>query len=327
MTLHRWLLVLVGLLGASSRADAQAYGFTNQQGSNYAQAPAAALPFAPAPAPALVLQSMEASVTPPRLRPQGLLTMRSLRLAGNGAEGSRIFMGPKADISIGADAEGNFLVQKAPGATLLALDAQNVLHLNAVQTRMVSLEVSGGGGVSIGGVKQWQLAHCEGFSEEGHTALGWDKPEVTHCAGVFMLGGYCKFSADEVNKTFTGLPPHTSLRVRAVFHFIDRWIGEAGYLKLDLGDTYEGRSVTGETVKARKPVVVWSEQHAQGASTNGLSLCGQSSTPEGKFAVSIDVTVPHVEGSIQLTFGSTMENNDPCDESWGVSGIELWTRS
>lgn len=276
---------------------------------------AAAQAFAPSPAGASILAPGPAEAEAmPRLRPQGLLTMRSLKVANNGAEGSRIFMGPQADISMGVDSAGTFLVQKAPHSTLLALDTENVLHLGAARTEAASLDVSAAGGISIRGVKQWQLAHSEGFAEEGNVAEGWSKPQVTHCGGVFMLGGYCKLGAGEVSKTVSGLPPHTQLRVRAVFHFIDKWIGESGYLKLDVGQ--EG-----------KLVAVWSEQHQQEKSVNGLSLCGQGDTPEGKFAVPIDVTIMHSGPSVQLHFGSTMDNNDPCDESWGVSGIELYVRS
>lgn len=213
---------------------------------------------------------------------------------------------------MGVDPSGNFLLQKAPQLTMAALDTNNVLHLKSARTQMAALDVNAG--ISVRGVRQWQLVHSEGFSEEGNVAVGWTKPPVTHCAGVFMLGGYCKFGAGEVSKTVSGLPAHTQLRVRAVFHFIDRWIGEAGYLKLDIGQ--DG-----------KPVVVWSEQHVQGQSVNGLSLCGQGATPEGKFAVPIDITITHTGPELKLSFGSTMENNDPCDESWGVSGIEIYTRS
>lgn len=293
MTLRRRLLALsASLLAAAASAQV-------------APSPAAAGMFAPAPAEA---------EPAPRLRPQGLLTMRSLKVAGGATEGSRIFMGPRADVSMGVDPSGNFLVQKAPQSTLVALDTSNVLHLSSTRTQVASLDVSGAAGISVRGVRQWQLAHSEGFSEEGNVAVGWTKPQVTHCAGVFMLGGYCKLGAGEVTKTIGGLPPHSQLRVKAVFHFIDRWIGEAGYLKLDIGQ--DG-----------KPVVVWSEQHVQGQSVNGLSLCGQGATPEGKFAVPIDITITHTGPSLQLSFGSTMENNDPCDESWGVSGIELYVRN
>lgn len=255
---------------------------------------------------------------PTRLRPQGLLTMRSLRVASTAGQGSRIFLapgdaGPSKSVSIGTDASGNFLVQKYPDKTLLALDGQNVLHLNAWKTNVVGLDVSSSGGISIRGVNQWQLVHSEALTEEGKTAVGWDRPEVTQCAGVFMLGGYCKFSVGEAHKVFKDLPPHSQIRIVATFHFIDRWIGESGYMKVDVGE-------------AGKSIAVWTEQHCQAESTNGINLCGQTSAPEGKFSVPIDVIVPHREASVRISFGTTLEDDDACDRSWGVSGIELYVR-
>jgi len=235
--------------------------------------------------------------------------MRSLRIVGSSEEGSRVYLGPRGELSIGSDASTNFIVRQGPeGAPLLALDAQNTLHLGAKRVEALSLDV--GGGLSVRGVRQWQLARAEDFAAG---AGGWSHGQVSQCAGVFMLGGYCRLSRGEVNKTYAGLPPHSQLRVVATFHFIDRWIGEAGYMKLDIGP-------------GGRPVVVWSEQHSERMSRNGINLCGHSHTPEGKFAVSIDVTVPHTLDSVELVFGSTIEDCDPCDESWGVSGVEIHTR-
>eukprot|EP00929_Paragymnodinium_shiwhaense_P121761 TRINITY_DN94129_c0_g1_i1.p1 TRINITY_DN94129_c0_g1~~TRINITY_DN94129_c0_g1_i1.p1 ORF type:complete len:321 (-),score=54.76 TRINITY_DN94129_c0_g1_i1:81-1043(-) len=253
----------------------------------------------------------------PRLRPSGLLTVRSLRVAGVGAQESRMFLGPATGgFSMGTDAAGaTFSISQDSRAgslgvdkPILMLDAQDGLHLGAQQVQVQSLAAAGS--VAIRGVKQWELVRQEDFSQSG---FGWSKADVTHCGGVNMLGGFCKLSKGEVNKTFNGLPPHKQLRVVATYHFIDRWVGETGYMKLDIGQ--DGL-----------PVVLWSEQHTQSMSKNGLSVCGQSATPEGKFSAGIDVVIEHTKPAFQLIFGSTMEDSDPCDESWGVSGIEIYTR-
>jgi hypothetical protein len=236
-----------------------------------------------------------------------MLTMRSMRVSSSGSqEGSKIYFGPQAEFSIGTDAAANFVVQKASDP-FIALDNQDNLHLIAKLVQASSVDVKGS--ISVRGVKQWQLVHGEDFAFQ---AQGWSRTDVSTCAGVHMLGGYCKFSKGEVTKIFAGLPEHKQLRIVATFHFLDRWIGESGYMKLSLG-------------QSGTPVVVWSEQHAQGPSKNGLNICG-AATPEGKFSVPIDVTVPHTDETVQLAFGSTMDDADPCDESWGVSGIELYIR-
>lgn len=245
----------------------------------------------------------------PLVRPKGLLTVSGMRVASTASEGSRIFFGAASEFSLGTDTAGNFELSKASeAAPLLAIDSQGALHLSA--QRVEALAVDAAGGLTVRGVKQWALAHAEDFSLQ---AAGWTRPEVSQCAGVHMLGGFCKFGGGSVNKTFTGLPPHTQLRIVASYHFIDRWIGETGFMKLNIG-------------QQGCPIVVWSEQHTQQESKNGLSLCGQATTPEGKFAVPIEITVPHTQDSVEVAFGSTMDDTDPCDESWGVSGLELYVR-
>lgn len=260
------------------------------------------------PVPQQVPLSGMPGQTPPQLKSKGMLSMRSLRIASAGEEGSKIFLGQEGEVSLGTDASGSFAVRQA-SKPLLALDSQNTLHLGARQVE--ALTVNAVGGLSLRGVQQWQLVKAEDFTASGD---GWSRGQVSQCAGVFMLGGYCRLSRGEVNKTFAGLPPHKQLRVVATFHFIDRWIGEAGYMKLNIGP-------------AGQQVVVWSEQHSEQLSRNGISLCGRSTTPEGKFAAPIDVTVPHQQDAVVLAFGSTMEDSDPCDESWGVSGLEIYTRN
>lgn len=245
----------------------------------------------------------------PAVRPKGLLTVSGMKVASTKPEGSLIHFGPAAEYAMGTDAGGNFVVLKNGMPPVLSLNTANHLKLAAHKVDMQQLEVSGD--VLLKGVRQWAMVAVEDFSSVGD---GWSRPEVTHCGGVSMLGGFCKLGAGEVNKTFAGLPPHKQLRVVAQYHFIDRWIGESGYMKLNIG-------------KGGSLVPVWTEQHAQQESKNGLSLCGQAGTPEGKFSVSIDVTIPHVTDSVMVTFGSTMDDSDPCDESWGVSGVEVYVRS
>jgi hypothetical protein len=247
----------------------------------------------------------------PFSRPKGLLSVRTMRVANPGLEGSKLFFGPNSEYSMGSDSAGNFMVQKASSMyPLLSLGSDGIMRLGTPQVQASSLDSVGG--FTVRGVKQWQLVYSEDFSAA--TAAGWSRTEVSQCAGVFMLGGFCKFGRGEVNKTFSGLPPHSQIRVVASYHFIDRWIGETGYMKLSIGTS-------------DCPVTVWSDSHSQQESKNGISLCGDAGTPEGKFSSSIDVTVPHHKDTIMISFGSTMDSADPCDESWGVSTVEIYVRS
>ena len=181
--------------------------------------------------------------------------------------------------------------------------SQSVMTVDAegsVSFQSSSLNVKGDldvqGQLSIFGVSQWKQVHGENF--RGMKAIGWDNENenlVTECAGIPMLGGYGLFSKGEISKEFAGLPSHTFLRVKAVFHFIDAWAGETGFMRLNLG-------------RDGSMVHVWSERHNQNLNVASVSLCG-SDVGEGKFAVPIDITVPHEEGSIIIGFGTTVETS------------------
>jgi hypothetical protein len=248
-----------------------------------------------------------AGLAVPAIKSKGLLTVSGMKVSAAGPQGSMVHFGQGAEYSIGADAAGSFVVSHGDSPLLSLVD--NTLHANTAKIEAQSLNVAGD--VTIGGVAQWRLVATEDFAAQG---VGWSKGDVSQCGGVSMLGGYCKFAQGEVTKTFAGLPPHKQLRVVANYHFIDRWIGESGYMKLNIG-------------QGGGQVPVWSEQHTQTEAKHGLSLCGQEDTPEGKFSVPIDVSVPHHEESVEVTVGSTMDSSDPCDESWGISGFEIWTRN
>lgn len=245
----------------------------------------------------------------PAVKSKGLLTVSGMKVSNAGPQGSLVHFGQGAEYSVGSDAAGNFIVQHAASPAPLLSLVDGTLHANTARLDAQALNVAGD--LTIGGVAQWRLVSSEDFSAQG---VGWSCADVSQCAGISMLGGFCKFGQGEVTKTFSGLPPHKQLRVVANYHFIDRWIGESGYLKLNIG-------------QGGGAVPVWSEQHTQAEAKHGLSLCGQEATPEGKFSVPIDISVPHHEDSVAVTVGSTMDSSDPCDESWGISGFELWTRN
>eukprot|EP01053_Blabericola_migrator_P006226 Blabericola_migrator_1__6225@NODE_313_length_10046_cov_122_852390_g256_i0_p6_GENE_NODE_313_length_10046_cov_122_852390_g256_i0NODE_313_length_10046_cov_122_852390_g256_i0_p6_ORF_typecomplete_len196_score45_69_NODE_313_length_10046_cov_122_852390_g256_i043514938 len=134
--------------------------------------------------------------------------------------------------------------------------------------------------------------HAENFAGN---VTGWDNTHtslVTQCAQIKMLGGYGKFSKGEIAKTFSNLGPHSHLRIKALFHFIDRWNGETAFMRANTGQ--DGSLVH-----------VWTDRHTQDTS-NGVNVCG-SEIPEGKFAVPIEVVLAHSDETLRLGFGSTME--------------------
>jgi hypothetical protein len=159
--------------------------------------------------------------------------------------------------------------------------------------------------LEIDGVKQWAMHAADDFEEK--TTDGWNG-EITECAGHHILGGHCVEKAiPELTKTFTKLPPHTHLRVTAKYMFIDSWDGESGFMKID-GNT----------------VWVQTHNHAEADAKHAINLCG-GPAPETRFGIPIYVTIPHTAESATVSFGATLDEH-PCDESFGVDSVMVFTR-
>merc|ERR1712226_1179927 len=134
-------------------------------------------------------------------------------------------------------------------------------------------------------VVQWALKHHDDFEGE---VKGWDTTETSSCDGFDKhLAGHCKNVGGSVKKTFTGLGRHSALRLH------------------------------GKTV--------WTDLNdIRGLHPNALNLCGGES-PEGKFAVPIDVVIPHVDGTVEVEFGADLDEHE-CDESFGVDDVSISIR-
>lgn len=197
----------------------------------------------------------------------------------------------------------NFLISSNVTDILSYKQGENVYLNAAVVQSATALEIDGE--FALDSVKQWQLVHSEDFANPA----GWTHNANSVCAGTIMLGGYCQFSDTQVQKLFTELPPHRELKIASVFHFIDAWIGESAYLKVQLDGKME---------------YVWTENHKAGQAGTGVNVCGGHHA-EGKFASNIEVIVPHSENDLFVAFGALLDQ-DPCDESWGVSVFEVYIR-
>lgn len=159
----------------------------------------------------------------------------------------------------------------------------------------------------ISGVDQWTLMHVDLF--ETDQAIGWTQNTITQCAGITMLGGYCELAQGSTWKEFQDLPSHSSIRVKAVWYFIDDWRGETAYMNL-------GTPSSNTTV--------WTSTYDRSLYSNLLNICG-ASPGEAKFGVSIDIQLPHTDSDLIVEFGSTLEDQ-PCKKSWGISGFEIYIR-
>nr|PIM02536.1 hypothetical protein TGCOUG_240610 [Toxoplasma gondii COUG] len=243
---------------------------------------------------------------------QSGMTVSVLRVGSADGQPSQIIVGSEETYyAIGMDSSGRFVVESSR-SPLLEVDSEDNMTVTATNFAASSLDLRGD--LHVNGVKQFRIAAREDLSSG--EATGWDNTAsrdiVSKCAGITMLGGFGKFARGEVTKKFGRLPPHTELRVKATFHFIDAWAGETGFMRLDIGEH-------GQLTH------VWAERHSQDMEQEAVNVCG-GAVGEGKFAAPIDVAVLHSQEYITVGLGSTIQEDDPFDQSWGVSGIEIYIR-
>lgn len=129
-----------------------------------------------------------------------------------------------------------------------------------------------------------------------------------------MLGGFNNFAKGEVKKTYDSIPEHTMVRIIASYHFIDQWMGEVGFLKIN-----------SHLTDISKLEYAWVQKYDTSKinSENPINVCG-ASYPEFQLSHHIDIVVPHNKESLILAFGSTLETEDPAEASFGVSSIQIY---
>jgi len=149
-------------------------------------------------------------------------------------------------------------------------------------------------------VRQWAVTHHEDFEQD---VAGWSSNAVGSCDGVdHHPGGHCNNVNGELKKTFANLGEHTYVRVQARYHFLDSWEGETAFAKI--GDR-----------------VVWTDTNDIRGMFDAKSICG-GDHPDTKFSVPIDVTIRHTGDSVDVSFGSTLDEN-PCNESFGIDDVMI----
>jgi hypothetical protein len=233
----------------------------------------------------------------------GSLSSTTIDIVAEAGNAATLNMGSGDNtVSIGVTATGDFEISQG-GTAVLTIDSNGDTSIGSTSTSTKSLSYSGS--FTAGGVPQWKLVKNENFWSE---PSGWSNNEITTCGGAYLLGGYCVLSRGEEAKEFTGLPTHTTLRVTATFHYIDAWNGETAFLQLNSG-----------TDGANE--YVWTDRYDSTMAVNSINICG-ATYGEGRFAVPIDVFIPHTADSVKLTFGSTVDQ-DPCDQSWGISNVNI----
>ncbi|XP_955462.1 uncharacterized protein TA18185 [Theileria annulata] len=185
----------------------------------------------------------------------GVSTSLLTIVPNSSSKSSILFLGDK-NYSMGVDSFGNFSFN-AQNTPMLIIDNNQTISMhmptfsakyinksnkcvNNYINKSLNVNMELGGDLIIQNVSQFRMIWREDFSEsKGWKGTGYNKRinlcivgkiGVSNCSGVQMLGGFNFFSRGFVEKTFIELPSHKELRIRANYHFIDRWVWDNWYI-------------------------------------------------------------------------------------------------
>jgi len=178
-------------------------------------------------------------------------------------------------------------------------------------------------GFIVNDVPQWKLVYSEDFAKNDD-ASGFvlsdgeslSELSTSSCGpGLVMIGGFdAQLSSQEISKTYQNLPEHDQVMVKAVYHFIDNWNGESGYMKLSVGNDKGGDSP-----------YVWTENLDVSDYLKTPNVCGSKDFGEPKFSSLVEVSSRHSADQLTVTFGSTLGSAN--DAWYGVSSVEVYVRN
>jgi hypothetical protein len=186
--------------------------------------------------------------------------------------------------------------------------------------------------VVIGGIKQWALVSSENFDDQNigawsRTGSTNNSPITTTTCGHpkdFFLGGACTLGSGIVTKTFTRLPAHKEVRIKATMNFIDRWRGEQAWIKL--GGSYVWLDTVGQADPATDAASAVVARQLNGA-TGMKSVCGNEKYMELALGKLVDVTKRHDNDELTIEFGTSLGDQvDACEQSWGVDDVQVYVR-
>jgi len=160
----------------------------------------------------------------------------------------------------------------------------------------------------VSGYEQWALVEHDHFDDE-KSVRGWNLLELSSCDSAAhnkMLGGHGLTSSKKLSKTYTDLPPHTLVRIKANYHMLDNWEGEHGFMKAD-------------------DQTLWKKKGISPKGHQMLNQCGNKDHADPLMNRQIDKILAHTGNSLKLDFGSTLQKN-PSEASYGVDDVMIFVR-
>jgi hypothetical protein len=149
----------------------------------------------------------------------------------------------------------------------------------------------------------WILVHSENFQT---TPSGWNLNATSDCGGRKILGGY-NISGKAVNlsKRFSLLAyPHTHVKIRANYYFIDSWNNEFASLKADNLKIWEQ-----------------SNNYLSGPSEN---ICGAPTLSDR--IITLESSIDHNSNNLDLLFTTDLDEV-LTNESFGIDNLEIWVKA
>lgn len=252
----------------------------------------------------VVLSENETSV-------KGSLTVANLKISSkDNKENGLLFSNNEVEYKLGMNPKNELILSKR-GKPLISIDDHDNLNFLISDLAVKSLNLEGI--FKIMEVSQFHMIVHESFKDSASTQ-GWSGTNfdnfISTCGGINLLGGYGKLSKGFISKQFDTLPTHSEIRVKANFHFIDKWDNQTAYMKI-------GRSNKEESY------IVWTDSHIQIDTENTINICGNS-TGESKFISLIDIIFPHNSEKLYIEFGTNILEHDPNNISWGISNFQLY---
>ncbi len=172
------------------------------------------------------------------------------------------------------------------------------------------------GNVVYNGTNQWRMAAYDTW-DNSSGSQGWSFTKTTKCGMYTMLGGKCQLSNKEIVKTLTNLPEHTMIRIEGLFHFMGNWESETGYLKLWNETDYK------KLENSKKYLWTMRCKKSKKVPLIKIDICDE---PSCKIASLINVTIPHREKMLKISFGSSIKGGNACEKSYGISDIKFYIR-
>lgn len=243
---------------------------------------------------------------------KGSLTVANLKIAAkDNKENGILFSNNTTEYKMGINEKNEFVISKK-NKPLINIDEHDNLNIFVPDLSIKSFNLEGV--FKILNITQFQMIVHENFVNSS-SAKGWIGENfdnfVSSCGGINLLGGYGKLSKGTIRKVFENIPNHTEIRVKANFHFIDKWNNEMAYMKL------------GKDEKEKDFDFVWTDTHVQNDLDNTINICGNE-TGESKFFSIIDVIIPHNSETLVIEFGTNILQHDPHNISWGISNLQIY---